>query len=120
MSIATPYKWRDPETITPRDFLYGDCVIRGFVSGIISMGGVGKTSEVQVEIAAMVTGWDLLGIRPKRPYRVWYINLEDPLEEIERRFAAIFKHYGISKHHLGNNRLLTDSGRGKNFVVAKQ
>jgi hypothetical protein len=113
----TAYVWCDPKLIRPRDFLYGDCIIRGYVSGIISMGGVGKTSEIQAEIAALVTGRNLLGIRPKRPYRVWYINLEDPQEEIDRRFAAIFKHYGITENDLGG-RLFTDSGRMKNFVVA--
>src|SRR5262249_26898573 len=93
--------------------------IRVYISGIISMGGVGKTSEIQAEIAAMVTGRALLGIRPKHPYRVWYINLEDPQEEIDRRFAAIFKHYGITEADIGG-RLFTDSGRMKNFVVARE
>ena len=50
-------------------------------------------------------------------HRVWYINLEDPQQEIDRRFAAIFKHYEITQHDLGN-RLFTDSGREKNFIVA--
>jgi hypothetical protein len=117
--IATPYTWRDPATIPPRDFLYGDHVIRRYVSGIVSMGGVGKTSEVQVEIAAMVTGRNLLSIKPKRQYRVWYINLEDPQDEIDRRFAAIFKHYGITQEDLGN-RLFTDSGRDRNFIIARE
>src|SRR5262249_32087693 len=52
-------------------------------------------------------------------YRVWYINLEDPQEEIDRRFAAIFKHYKITETDLGN-RLFTDSGRSKNFVIAHE
>src|SRR5215471_1569669 len=114
---ASPHIWRDPTTIRPRDFLYDHHIIRRYVTGDVSMGGVGKTSEAQVEIAAMVTGRDLLGIKPKRLYRVWYINLEDPQEEIDRRFAAIFKHYGITEKDVGN-RLFTDSGRGKNFIVA--
>jgi len=116
---ATPYVWRDPSTIPPRDFLYGDHIVRRYVSGIVSMGGVGKTSEVQVEIAAMVTGRDLLGVKPKCPYRVWYINLEDPRDEIDRRFAAIFKHYNITRIDLGN-RLFMDSGRDRNFVIAHE
>jgi hypothetical protein len=114
---ATPHVWRDPTTIPPRDFLYDDHIVRRYVSGVVSMGGVGKTSELQVEIAAMVTGRDLLGVKPKRPYRVWYINLEDPQDEIDRRFAAIFKHYDITPVNL-DNRLFTDSGREKNFVIA--
>src|SRR5262249_26565133 len=112
---ATPHIWRDPTTITPRDFLYGDHIIRGYVTGDVSMGGVGKTSEAQVEIAAMVTGRNLLGIQPKHPYRVWYINLEDPQQEIDRRFAAIFKHYEITESHFGTRRL-TDKGREKNLL----
>jgi hypothetical protein len=123
--IATPYTWRDPKTIKPRDFLYGIDIIRGYVTGIVSMGGVGKTSEIQVEIAAMLTGRDLLGIKPKRPYRIWYINLEDPLEEIDRRMAAIFQHYGISEQDIGG-RFFRDSGRstepGKEgrFIIARE
>ena len=123
--IATPYTWRDPKTIKPRDFLYGIDIVRGYVTGTVSMGGVGKTSEVQVEIAAMLTGRDLLGVTPKRPYRVWYINLEDPLEEIDRRMAAIFQHYGISEQDIGG-RFFRDSGRstepGKEgrFIIARE
>ena len=116
---ASLHIWRPPNLIKPRDFLYGDCVIRGYVSGIIGVGGGGKTSELQVEIAAMVTGRNLLGIQPKHPYRVWFINLEDAIDEIERRFAAIFKHYKITEQDIGN-RLFIDSGRKKNFVVARQ
>src|SRR5262249_31637540 len=101
-SPASPHVWRDPPTIPPRDFLYGDHIIRGYVTGDVSMGGVGKTSEAQVEIAAMITGRNLLGVTPKHPYRVWYINLEDPQQEIDRRFAAIFKHYEITQNDLGN------------------
>jgi hypothetical protein len=116
---ATPHVWRDPSTIPPRDFLYDHHIIRRYVTGDVSMGGVGKTSEAQVEIVAMVTGRDLLGVKPKRQYRVWYINLEDPQDEIDRRFAAIFKHYKITQTDLGN-RLFTDSGRKKNFIVARE
>src|SRR5262249_13622370 len=85
----------------------------------VSMGGVGKTSEIQVEIAAMVAGRDLLDVKPKRPYRVWYINLEDPREEIERRVCAIFKHYGITADDIGD-RLFIASGRDRNFVIARE
>jgi hypothetical protein len=99
---ATLHVWREPNTIPPRDFLYDHHIIRCYVTGDVSMGGVGKTSEAQVEIVAMVTGRDLLGVKPKRQYRVWYINLEDPQDEIDRRFAAIFKHYGITQTDLGN------------------
>ena len=116
---ATPYVWRDPKSITPRDFAYGDHIVRRYVTGIVSMGGVGKTSEIQTEVAAMVTGRDLLGFKPKRPWRVWYINLEDPNDEIDRRMAAIFMHHKITAADLGD-RLFTDFGRDRNFVIARE
>jgi hypothetical protein len=116
--IATPYIWRDPKSIPPRDFLYGHFV-RGFVSVTVAMGGVGKSSELQVEIAAMITGRDLLGVMPKHPLRVWYINLEDPRDEVDRRQAAVFKHYGITPMDIGD-RLFIDSGRERKFTIARE
>jgi len=116
---ATPYVWRDPKLIVPRDFLYGYHFIRRYVSGTIAMGGVGKSSELGTEIAAMVTGRDLLGIKPKRPLRVWYVNLEDPREEIDRRMAAVWQHYNITPADIAD-RLFIDSGRERKVVVAKE
>jgi len=116
---ATPHVWIEPTTIPPRDFAYSDHIVRRYVGAAISTGGIGKSSELQVEIAAMITGRDLIGAKPKRQYRVWYINLEDPRDEIDRRFAAIFKHYAISQTDIGG-RLFTDSGRDRNFVIARE
>jgi hypothetical protein len=46
----------------------------------------------------------------RRKHKVWYWNGEDPLEEIERRVAAICKHYLISKTDL-QGQLFISSGR---------
>jgi AAA domain len=116
---ATPYVWRDPRTIPPRDFVYGYHYIRRYLSGTVSMGGVGKSSEISVEIAAMVTGRELIGVKPKAPLRVWYINLEDPRDEIDRRFAAIWKHYSITPMDIGD-RLFIESGRENNIILARE
>ena len=115
---ATPYVWIDPVSIEPRDFVYGGHFVRQFLSGTISMGGVGKSAELLSEIAAMVTGRDLLGIKPKRPLRVWYVNLEDPRAEIDRRLAAVWKHFGITPIEIGD-RLFTDSGRDTKITIAR-
>jgi hypothetical protein len=116
---ATPYLWCDPKLIPPRDFLYGQHYIRRYLSGTVAMGAVGKSSEVGVEIAAMVTGRGLLSVMPKRQLRVWYINLEDPRDEIDRRMAAVFQHYGITPADIGD-RLFIDSGRERKIVVARE
>ena len=47
---------------------------------------------------------------PQRPLRVWYINLEDPLEELKRRKAAFCLHHNIGPRDFGNDRYMM-SGR---------
>lgn len=114
---AQPFVWRDPKTIPRREFLYSPHYVRRFVTVTVAPGGVGKTSLVLVEVIAMVTGRDLLGTQPRRRLNVWYINLEDPLEEIERRIAAICLHYKIEPDEL-EGRLFVNSGRDCPVVVA--
>jgi len=48
---------------------------------------------------------------------VW--NLEDPLEELQRRIAGIAQHYGITQDDLGD-RLLVNSGRDEPLIIAEQ
>ena len=106
----TPYAWRDPETIPPRQWLYGRHLIRSFVSLTVAPGALGKSSLVTVETLAMLTGRDLLGERPPHPLRVWSWNGEDPRDELDRRFQAACAHYDIGAEDIGN-RFMSDSGR---------
>ena len=79
--------------------------------------GIGKSSVELVDALAMTTGRNLIGHAPASPMRVWYWNGEDPLEEIERRVAAIVLRYGIEPEKIGD-RLFLDSGREKEIIVA--
>ena len=58
---ATPFKWVDLSKTPPRDWLYGDILLRKFISMTVAPGGVGKSSLVAVETLAQVTGKALLG-----------------------------------------------------------
>jgi hypothetical protein len=93
---AQPYVRRDPKTIPPRQWLHAGHYIRGFLSTTIAPGGIGKTSLQLVEAVGMVLGRDLLKGTTARPLNVWYWNLEDPRDEIDRRIAAILLHYEIA------------------------
>jgi RecA-family ATPase len=93
---AQPYVWRDPKTIPPRQWLHAGHYIRGFLSATIAPGGLGKTSLQLVEAVGMTGGRDLLKGTTAPPLNVWYWNLEDPRDEIDRRIAAILLHYGIA------------------------
>lgn len=112
-----PFILRDPRLIPPRGMLYGGHYYRKFFSSTLAPGGFGKTSEVMVEMLAMATGRNLLGFKPVRPLNVWYWNLEDPMDELERRLAAICLHYGITKDDIGG-RLFVNSGRQDRLVIA--
>ena len=114
----TAFTYRDPATIPRRQFLYGRHFIRGFISATVAPGGVGKSSLALVEAVAMAAGRDLLGIQPPKPLKVWYVNLEDPREEIERRIAAICLHFRIGPKEI-DTRLFFD-GRELEIILASQ
>ena len=114
---SRPFVWRDPKTFPRRDWIYGKHLVRKFISCTVAPGGVGKSSLSLVEAVAMCTGRPLLGISVREPLRVWVINLEDPLEEIERRVTAILLHFDIDPAELGDRLHLT-SGRDTKVIVA--
>jgi hypothetical protein len=115
----TPFDWIDPAEIPPREWLYDQHLIRKYVSGTISPGGVGKSALKIAEALSMATGRGLLTGRDGDPLRVWYWNGEDPEEETRRRVAAACKLYGITREQIGG-RLFLDSGRETKIVLAKE
>jgi hypothetical protein len=117
--IATPFRWINPIKIPRRQWLYGKHVIRGFVSVTASFGGIGKTALTTTEVLAFVTGHDLLDDKLRGRGRVWYLGLEDPIDEYQRRFAAAMLHFKIEPGEVAG-RLFLDSGRNQKFVVAHE
>lgn len=115
--VATRFRWRNPAEIPPRTFLYGRHAIRGFVSVTAAISGLGKTSLALAESMALGTGRNLLGVEPAERAPVWYLGLEDPLDEYERRVTAIALHFDIPGTEI-EECLFLDSGRDQNFVLA--
>jgi AAA domain len=116
--VATPFTVRDPTTLPVRDVLYGRHIIRGFVSGLVGIGGGGKSTLSLAETLARVSSKALLGVKVRTPLRCWSINLEDPRDEIERRAQAACLHYGLTAEDIGD-RLFLDSGRDQPVIVAR-
>lgn len=107
--VATPYLWRDPTTIKPREWVYGRSIQRGHVRAILAPGAAGKTILSVGEALAMATGRNLLGQEvPGGPKRVWLWNLEDDGEELARIIQAACKHWSIGPEHI-RDRLFVDS-----------
>jgi AAA domain len=115
---ARHFVWRDPKTIPPRQWLYGQHYIRKFVSATIAAPGIGKSSLDLVELIAMASGRPLLGVPVPKQLRVWYWNLEDPYDEIERRVAAILLYFKIDPAEI-DGQLFVNSGRDDPLVIAE-
>lgn len=117
---ATPFAWRATEAIPKRQWLYGKHLLRKFVSVDVAAGGVGKSSLKIGEAMAMATGRDLYdkGL-PEGALSVWLWNLEDPVEEMERRLHATAQRFRILPAELGD-RLYVDSGRDQPLVIATE
>lgn len=114
-----PYVWRDPRTIPPRRWLYGGHYIRKFVSTTVAPGGLGKSSLGLVEAISMASGRALLGGAAPKQLTVGIWNGEDPLEELERRVAAILLYYRIAPEEI-NGRLFLNSGRTTPINMAEK
>ena len=112
--VLRPFIPFDPATLPPREWLYGKHYQRRTVSLTAGPGGMGKSSLVLVEAIAMATARNLLGEQPTERLRVWLHNGEDPLEEINRRIAAICLHHGIPQEELRGQLWITS---GKEFPL---
>lgn len=106
---ATPYYWRDPDTIPLRPWVYGRWFLRGTVACVIAPGGVGKSTLLAGTALAMATGKPLLGKTVwQGPERVWLWNLEDDLDELTRSIQAAALHFDLAPDDL-DDRLFVDS-----------
>lgn len=118
---ASPFTLRDPATLPEREWLFGKHYIRCYLTTTVGAGGGGKSAHAVSECLAMVTGRPLLDPDGPltTPLRVWYVNAEDPVDEIDRRFHAAAKHFRVDANQIGD-RLYTDSGRDQDFVIMRQ
>ena len=113
----TPLEIGKVAAIPPRQWLYGRHYIRNFLSVTVASGGTGKTAVTLAEATAMATGKPLLGTETEKR-RVWVWNLEDPLDELRRRFAAICQHYSIRQEEY-RGHLFVNSSRDGKVVMAE-
>ncbi len=105
--------------IPPRRWLYGRAAIAGFLSFLVAPGGAGKSALAMVEAVAMASGRELLpGEKPVRTLRVWVLNAEDDMAEMDRRLAAVLQHFGVTYADLGGNLFMT-SGRDMKLQLAR-
>lgn len=121
----TPLSSRDLSKIPPRRWLYGQELLRGFVTILASPGGVGKSAYTIPVGISVAMKQSLLSPNPDKPARhtrvhvgcaVWFYNLEDPLVELDRRIAAALIQNNIEQHQV-NDLIYVDSGREKPLCI---
>lgn len=107
-----------PSTIPPRPWLYGTYLLRGFVSVVVAAGGVGKSMLALNAAVACAIGQPILGHHIHARVNAWIFNLEDPLDEMDRRLAATILQYNIDPTEL-DGTLYMESGRDTRLCIGK-
>lgn len=124
---ATPLSALDLDHIPPRQWIYGRELVRGFVSVLASPGGVGKTAYSMTVGTSVAWGKPLLSptnigkvsadCTVHKQGKIWFYNLEDPMEEMRRRIKAIIQHHEVPLIEVANN-IFIDSGRDRSLIIA--
>lgn len=111
--ILQPARLPSPDQIPPRQWLYGTQLIRGYVTVLVAPGGTGKSAYAMGVVLSLVSGMNILGETPRCRVNGSIINLEDPLEELERRVAALMMRHEIPTSEVESRLFINDSeGRG--------
>jgi hypothetical protein len=90
----------DPTTIPPRPWLYGTQLLRGYVSVLVAPGGVGKSGYSMGIALGIASAKALFGEKVFERVNVAVLNLEDNMEELDRRLAALMIHHQIGREEL--------------------
>jgi hypothetical protein len=106
--VLRPARLPDPQTLSPRQWLYGTQLIRGFVTVLVAPGGTGKSAYAMAVAMSLCTHREFLGDHIFAPVNVAVINLDDPMDELERRVAAIMIAHKIDRDELDGKLFLED------------
>jgi hypothetical protein len=116
--VALPFLVFNPSELPQREFILGDHLIRGCVTGLVAPGGVGKTSLMVLEAVALATGrGDICGLELPERSRVWVYSLEEELAGLLAQIAAICQHWSIELSDLVG-WLFLNSGFDLKLVIA--
>jgi hypothetical protein len=116
--VADPAPLPPPDSIPPREWLYGTRLIRRFVSVLAAPGGVGKSALALAQALALASGRGFLGEHVHHSVPAWVMNLEDPLDELNRRVAALMLLHKLPPAAIAGRLYLT-SGRTRRLRMAE-
>jgi len=106
--VLRPARMPAPETLQPRQWLYGTQLIRGFVTVLVAPGGTGKSAYAMAVGAALAARRQILDDHIFAATNVAIINLDDPMDELERRVAATMIAHRLRREDLEGRLFLED------------
>lgn len=115
--VLQPARLPDPTAIPPRPWLYGTHLLRGFVSVLVAPGATGKSLLAMTVGVSIATGRPLLHQHVFEQTNAAYVNLEDPMDELERRLAALQIEHAVSREALAG-RFFLNSGDDRELTIA--
>jgi len=107
----------DPAKIPPRPWLFGEWLLRRYVTVVIAPPGAGKTTfSAHIAIAVAIRrAW--AGRTPFSDGKVWLFNNEDEIDELYRHICASAIAMGVPQASLAD-RIFCNSGADEALLVA--
>lgn len=106
-----------PDKIPPRPWLFGTQLIRGFVTVLVAPGGTGKSAYAMAVAASVASHEEFLHQHIFASGPTCVLNLEDPMDELNRRLAAIMLRHELGAHQLAG-RFFLHSGEDRAITIA--
>jgi Mrp family chromosome partitioning ATPase len=112
---------RKADEIPPRQWLYGTQLIRGHVTVLVAPGGTGKSAYAMGVGISIAAHRSYLGEYIFGGCNVAIINLDDPMDELDRRVAAFMLAHSISAAQLDGRLFLEDcDGHGLTLAALER
>jgi len=117
--LAEPLTADPFRNLERRKWLYGNWLLRGYLSLLAAPGGTGKTAYGLAVAGTILLDDAVLGEQIHDATRnVWYINLEDSREEMLLRLQAFCIAHGVNPDELAG-RLFLNSGQDRRLIIAQ-
>lgn len=102
---------RTPQEIPHRQWILGSYLIRSYVTLLAAPGATGKSSLLLAWCMGIAIGRSLVGGHLYQQCNTAFLNLEDPEDEMDRRVAAIARHYNISDEDIRGRFFMSPADR---------
>src|SRR3954468_4074208 len=109
----------DESAIPRRDWIAPGYFLRRSVTVVVGAGGSSKSMLMLTYAAGLAFGEEVHGMRPAGPVTVMLYNVEDDMEEQERRLSAILTRMGRTPAQLAR-KVIRVAPKGLGALLARE